>query len=63
MFKTIVILFALLLSSNSFAGIDEAKAAYDAGDYKTVLQEYKVLTELGSSSAQSGLGIMYIPAP
>ena len=63
MLKTLVTLFVLLFSTNSFAGWDEAEAAYYAGDYKTALWEYKVLTELGSSSAQSGLGIMYIPAP
>ena len=59
MMKTLVILCALLFSTSSFAGWDEAIAAFEAGDFKTALREYKVLAEQGVDRAQFNLASMY----
>ena len=55
--------FALFLifayASPVAAGWDEAKAAFDRGDYETAAREYRVLAERGDAWAQNNLGIMY----
>jgi len=41
------------------AGIDEAGAAYEAGDYATALIKFRPLAEQGMAEAQEVLGFMY----
>ena len=40
------------------AGINEAYAAYQKGDYKQALKEYKKLAKQGNANAQLALGVM-----
>ena len=47
------------LSSSSVAGFDEGIAAYDSGDYKAALREFRVLARQGDARAQYNLGVMY----
>jgi hypothetical protein len=41
------------------AGLDEAKAAYEKGDYVDAFGEFKKLAEQGNAEAQWNLGVMY----
>lgn len=43
----------------SYAGLDEAKLAFQKGDYKTAFNETKLLAEKGNAEAQSGMAILY----
>ena len=47
------------LTAPAWAGLDEAVAAYQRGDYATALREWRSLAEQGDAGAQSNLGIMY----
>jgi TPR repeat protein len=50
----------MLITGLAMAGPSEdAKQAYDRGDYKTAYRLNKSLAERGSSVAQSNLGLMY----
>jgi TPR repeat protein len=50
----------MLITGLAMAGPSEdAKQAYDRGDYKTAYRLNKPLAERGSSVAQSNLGLMY----
>ncbi len=53
---TMLLLFNV---TTGYAGIDEAKAAYDKGDFAASLQEIRPLAEQGIAAAQNLLGIMY----
>ena len=44
---------------NLSRAFEKALAAYQASDYATALQEWKLLAEQGNASAQLNLGIMY----
>jgi TPR repeat protein len=57
--KALLLIIAVLFSANSFAGVDEAYAAYDNGAYKKAIHLFKKSAEQGVSSAQYGLGVMY----
>jgi len=60
LFFVMVALLALTLSpAPAFAGIAEAKAAYDAKDYETAFKEYLPLAEAGNAKAQNKIGLMY----
>jgi len=51
---------ALALSASPvLAGMKEAKAAYEAKDYKTAFKEYLPLAEAGNADAQFWIGEMY----
>ena len=47
------------LTAPAWAGFDEGLAAYDRGDYATVLREWRPLGEQGNAVAQFFLGFMY----
>jgi len=56
----IIALMALALSASPvLAGMKEAKAAYEAKDYKTAFKEYLPLAEAGNYKAQYWIGDMY----
>jgi uncharacterized protein len=51
---------ALALFGVAVAGsIDDAKTAYQRGDYATAMQIWRPLAEQGNDRAQLGLGLMY----
>jgi uncharacterized protein len=52
-------LLAFSVSSSCWAGIFEAQAAYERGDYATALNELRPLAEQGNAHAQASLGWMY----
>ena len=55
-----VLVLLLLTATSAFAAdFDKGKKAYDKGDYKTALQEWKPLAEQGHAEAQHNLGNMY----
>ncbi len=56
---SILLLFPLAGLSSVHAGWDEAKTAYEHGDYETEFQEIKPLAEQGFVGAQKSLGLMY----
>jgi TPR repeat protein len=39
--------------------IEDAKTAYDGGDYATALRIFQALANGGNATAQSNLGVMY----
>jgi TPR repeat protein len=55
----IILLMLLVAPGLAWGGFEEGLAAAKAGDYATALREWKPLAELGNSSAQYHLGIMY----
>jgi len=56
----VILIISLLVSGLAIAGPHEdAKKAYDRGDYETAYRLYKSLAERGSPVAQSNLGLMY----
>jgi TPR repeat protein len=59
--RTILILVGLLLASASaFAGdLEDAKAAYERGDYATAVSKLTTAAKQGNSHAQFNLGVMY----
>ena len=52
-------IMALAVPANA-APLDDAKAAYERGDYATALRFFRPLAEQGDSTAQHNLGIMYV---
>lgn len=50
------------LASSVIAGLDKGYAAYEKGDYKTALQEFKLSAERGNSEAQFATGVMFANA-
>jgi TPR repeat protein len=53
-------LCALLAGNTTFAAaLDDGKAAYETGDYKTALSLWRPLAEQGNAEAQRSLGWMY----
>jgi TPR repeat protein len=53
----LVLAYATVACSNSF---EEAKSAYDRGDYKEAVRLFNLLAEKGNAKAQMWLGNMYI---
>ncbi len=51
--------FTLGLTAPAWAGWDEVMAAYQRGDYATVVRELRPLAEQGDAEAQYNLGVMY----
>ncbi len=51
--------FTLGLTAPGWAGLDEATAAYDRGDYVTALRELRPLAEQGNADAQFSVGLSY----
>ncbi len=51
--------FTLGLTAPASAGWDEVMAAYQRGDYATVVRELRPLAEQGHAEAQFNLGFMY----
>ena len=65
--RFILVLFVVLSSgcdSNApqsvRADFDAGLAAYERGDYKTAVQEFRQLAEQGHAEAQNNLGVMYL---
>lgn len=54
-----VLMVALTLCTNAFAGFDEGLAAYNKKDYATALRELRVSAVDGYAEAQNILGVMY----
>ena len=57
--RTVLALFLLTATSAFAADFDKGLRAYDKGDYKTALQEWRPLAEQGNAYAQGMLGFMY----
>ena len=57
--RAIAVFLCLLLATSAWAGNNEGRAAYDAGDYATALRELPPLAEQGDAGAQFTLGNMY----
>ena len=57
--KALLLIIAVLFSANSFAGVDEADAAYDNGAYKKAFHLFKKAAEQNKADAQFNLGMMY----
>lgn len=57
--QTVLVLLLLTATSALAADFDKGKKAYDKGDYKTALQEWRPLAEQGNAKAQHNLGVMY----
>ena len=55
----LVVICCLALAGPAWAGLDEATAAYNRGDYETALRELRPLAEQGLAEAQFNLGFMY----
>ncbi len=55
----LALVLACALSAPAWAGFDEGLAAYNRGDYKTALREFRPLAEQGDAAAQFYLGFMY----
>ena len=55
-FTTLLLLVTFPACSQN---IDDAKEAYDRGDYEAALQTLRPLAEKGDASAQNNLGFMY----
>ncbi len=53
-------LFLLLLTLPAWADFDDGLAAYERGDYKVALQEFRPLAAQGYAGAQKNLGVMYL---
>ncbi len=58
-FTFLCFLSALFHITIASAGVDEAKAAKNNGDYAAALQEVRPLAQEGNAAAQNLLGIMY----
>ena len=54
------IILSFLFSSSVFADWDIGAKAYNAGDYKTALKEFRPLAKQGNAGAQFFLGDMYL---
>jgi hypothetical protein len=69
MFRRLVIVSILVLCFGAclheaavpfaYAGLEDAKAAYDRGDYETAFNEFKALAEEGNIESQYNVGMMY----
>jgi len=55
----LMIALAMGLAVPAWAGFDEGVTAYNKGDYKTALREWRPLAERGDAGAQYNLGLMY----
>jgi TPR repeat protein len=56
----VILIISLFIVGTAIAGqLEDAKQAYDRGDYKTAYRLYKSLAERGSPIAQSNLGLLY----
>jgi uncharacterized protein len=49
----------MLSDALEWFGIEDAKTAYDAGDYTTAMRRYRVLASKGDQSAMWHIGVMY----
>ena len=55
----IIVMYCLALAAPAWAGLDEGVAAYERGDYKTAMREFRPLAEQGDAAAQIELGRIY----
>ena len=58
-FKLILILLFLLITKLSFADFETGLKAFNNGEYKAALNDWKPLAEEGVSNAQYNVGLMY----
>src|SRR5262245_26582690 len=56
---TALILSIVYLSTPAWADFQTGMEAYNSGDYATALREWRPLAELGDSTAQAALGLLY----
>jgi len=61
MFRKLISIILLIFLSSGFvrADFESAKAAYEAGDYDTVIELITPLAEAGDAEAQFNLGVLY----
>ena len=58
--SVLIPIIVLFMAGPAIAGpLEDAKKAYDRGDYETAYRLYKPLAERGSPVARSNLGLMY----
>ena len=57
--KAVIGCMLFAVASFASAGFDEGMAAYEKGDYKTAIAEFRPLAEKGDADAQFSLGVMY----
>ena len=58
-FRLILILLFLLITKLSFADFESGLKAFNDGNYKVALNDWKPLAEEGVSNAQYNIGLMY----
>ncbi len=58
-FRLILIFLFLFIAKLSFADFESGLKAFNDGDYKTALNNWKPLAEEGISNAQYNVGLMY----
>jgi len=58
-FAALLLLFGMFCSITGYAGVEDAKATFDKGDYAKALQEVEPLAQQGNADAQKLLGLMY----
>jgi uncharacterized protein len=49
----------IILQSTAFAGFDEGVAAFDRGDFKAALREFRRSAAHGDARAQYNMAVMY----
>ena len=57
--KMLVTLMLTFISTSTWADFDEGIKAYETGDYKKALPEFRVAADQGNAPAQYNLGLMY----
>ncbi len=55
-----ILLLLCIVNGTAFAGLDEGRAAFERGDYATVLTEVRPLADQGNAVAQAMIGEMYL---
>ena len=57
--RVVLFVMCMSLSALSWAGNDEALAAYKRGDYATAAKEWRKTAESGNAKGQANLGLLY----
>ncbi len=59
MFKNLLALFILVISTAAFGNFNERTTAYEKSDFKTALMKCKPLADKGNAKPQDKVGLMY----
>ena len=58
--RTLATVFlCIMVAAPAWADIEKGKSAFERGDYRTALIEFRLLAEKGNAEAQNQLGYMY----